>query len=70
MKFELSEKTKAILLILSVLAAALGFGAIAGLIGDFDKDYSTIFTAVSSAISVIVAYFKKVQDTIKNPKGE
>jgi chromate transport protein ChrA len=64
----LSEQTKAIILSISVVVAALGFTAIAGLIGDFDKDFSTIVTAISSLISVVTAYFKKVKDAVKNSK--
>ena len=63
----LSEQTKAIILSISVVVAALGFTAIAGLIGDFDKDFSTIVTAIYSLISVVTAYFKKVKDAVENP---
>lgn len=64
----LSEQTKAIILSISVVIAAIGFTSIAGLIGDFDKDFATIVTALSSLISVVTAYFKKVKETIANPK--
>lgn len=64
----LSEQVKAIILSISVVVAALGFTAIAGLIGDFDKDFSTILTAVSSLVSVVTAYYKRLKDTVVNPK--
>lgn len=68
--FEFTEKQKAIIIALGVVVASLGFANIATLIEMFPKDLEVIVTAVSSAISVIVAYYKKVEDTIKNPKGE
>lgn len=64
----LSEKTKAIILSISVVIAAVGFINIAGLIEQFPKDFEVIITAVSSLISVVTAYFKKAKDAIENPK--
>jgi hypothetical protein len=64
----LSEKTKAIILSVAVVIAALGFANISGLIEQFPKDFEVIITAVSSLVSVITAYFKKAKDVIEDPK--
>lgn len=64
----LSEKTKAIILSISVVIAAVGFINIAGLIEQFPQDFEVIITAVSSLISVVTAYFKKAKDAVENPK--
>ena len=64
----LSEKTKAIILSISVVIAAVGFINIAGLIEQFPKDFEVIITAISSLVSVVTAYFKKAKDAVENPK--
>jgi len=64
----ISEKVKGIIISISVVVAALGFLSISNLIGDFDKDLSNIVTAVSSLISVVTAYYKKVKDAVVTPK--
>lgn len=68
--FTLTENQKKVIIALGVVVATLGFANIAGLISQFPQDLEVIITAVSSAISVITAYYKKVEDVIKNPKGE
>jgi uncharacterized membrane protein YidH (DUF202 family) len=61
----ITEKQKSIIIAVGVLTAALGFSNIAGLIDQLPKDLDVIITAISSLISVVTAYYKKVEDTVK-----
>lgn len=61
----ITEKQKAIIIAVGALIAALGFSNIAGLVDQLPKDLEVIITAVSSLITVITAYFKKVEETVK-----
>lgn len=64
----LSEKTKAIIISITAVIAVIGFANIAGLIQQFPKDYEVIITALSSLITAVTAYFKKVKDVVEHPK--
>jgi hypothetical protein len=61
----ITEKQKSIIIAVGVLTAALGFSNIAGLVDQLPKDLEVIITAVSSLISVVTAYYKKVEGTVK-----
>lgn len=69
MNFTITEKQKAIIIGLGVIVASLGFANIAGLIDQLPKDFEVIVTAVSAAITALTAYYKKVEEVIKDPKG-
>ena len=67
---QIPERVKKIILTVAIIMAAVGFAGIAGLLQDFEEDFAVLLAAVNSAIATITAYFTKVKDTIKNPKGE
>lgn len=62
----ITEKQKAIVIAIGVLVTTAGFANIGGLIDQLPKDFELIITAVSTVITAITAYFKKVEDTIKD----
>jgi cell shape-determining protein MreC len=64
------ENVKKVVLMVAVIMAAIGFAGIAGLLQGFEEDFAVLLAAVNSAIATFTAYFTKVKDTIKNPKGE
>jgi hypothetical protein len=70
LNFEIPERVKKIILTVAVVLAAVGFAGIAGLLEGFEEDFAVLLAAVNSALATFTAYFTKVKDTIKNPKGE
>jgi len=70
LNIELSERTKKLILVGAVVAAAVGFANIAGLLETFEGDFAVLVAALNSAVAVITAYFTKVKDAVTSPKGE
>lgn len=60
------EKIKKIILALSMLAAAAGFMDLADVLENINDSVEVYFTGISSLISVIIALYTKVKDSVTN----